>query len=125
MVEKDEIFQELDHLFSEARKSPVRMPDDLTQRILADAEMVQGGFAAPLPDPVAGRKPQAMFAQIRAVFGGWSALGGMVAASMVGVWIGVSPPEFATGVDGLLPVISGDLDLFDSYGLGSTLMEEG
>ena len=72
----------LDDLFAQARRlTPV--PDDaLIARVLADA-------ARPLPV----RHPQPLvWAQLRAMIGGWPALGGLATATVAGIWIGIAPP---------------------------------
>jgi hypothetical protein len=72
----------LDDLFAQARKvAPV--PDDaLVARVLADAAR-----------PVPRRRPQpSVLAQVRAMIGGWPALGSLAAATVAGIWIGIAPP---------------------------------
>lgn len=56
--------------------------DDLMARIMTDAftEMPAPGGARP--------SGAGLGARIRAIFGGWGSMGGLVAATLAGVWIG-------------------------------------
>lgn len=87
----------LDALFDaerQARKgSDPEVPPELLARVLADAETVQAGFAtAALPERAAPKRP-GLLAQLGAALGGWPAFAGLAAASVCGLWIGISPPE--------------------------------
>ncbi|WP_322891512.1 MULTISPECIES: hypothetical protein [unclassified Yoonia] len=84
----------LDDLFAQARNlAPV--PDDaLIARVLADAAR---------PAPVLRPQPSVL-AQMRAMIGGWPALGSLAAATVAGIWIGIAPPpvvvDYAAGLFG-------------------------
>ncbi|MGH1425579.1 MAG: hypothetical protein ACRBBU_12680 [Pseudooceanicola sp.] len=83
----------LDALFAEAAADGPDMPADLAARMLdaAHAEQDRLGPARDTVDrvPVRGGILRQFFDGI----GGWSALAGMVTATVAGVWIGVSPPD--------------------------------
>lgn len=78
----------LDELFAQARADHVTPPDDLVARVLADAASVQAGRAAAEP-PVR----QGLWARTLDTIGGWPAVGGLATAGLVGLWIGVAPPD--------------------------------
>lgn len=87
----DEIF---DALMSEARASDVSVSDGLMTRVLSDAEVLQNkpedaGFEIP---------PASIWSQFMSVIGGWPALGGVAAAGVAGLWLGLAP---TAALDGL------------------------
>ncbi|WP_298846570.1 hypothetical protein [uncultured Ruegeria sp.] len=79
----------LDNLFAQARQKRTALPDDLAVRIQTDAETIRLSRLAPAPRP----KPS-IWARLVSTVGGWQGLGGLVAASAAGVWIGFSAPTF-------------------------------
>lgn len=86
----------LDALLAKAADAPAKVPDALIARVLADAERVQ-----PAPSKPAHKKVH--FGQrLSEIFGGWQGLGGMVAATCAGVWIGLSPPDAMPDAGALL-----------------------
>ncbi|MEL6960181.1 MAG: hypothetical protein AAGL89_14640 [Pseudomonadota bacterium] len=96
---------ELDAILAQMRAEDAAPSDTLLDRIMADADDVLAGKAA---NPVAA--PQAplstgLFKGVMDAIGGWPAFGGLVAATMAGVWIGVAPPD---GVTTLASVVLGD-----------------
>lgn len=68
----------LDDLFAEARRISPPVGGDLMARVLADAAAAQA--------------PARLWTRLFEMLGGWPALGGLAAATVAGVWIGVSPP---------------------------------
>lgn len=70
----------LEALFEKARRSAPEVPQPLMSAILDDAAALQ---------PRQGSGPARWFASI----GGLPALGGLIAASCVGFWFGVAPPQ--------------------------------
>lgn len=82
MTERD-----LDDLFASARAEHVAVSDALLARIVADADAVVAARA------VSARVTPEFWATLRACVGGWPGLGGMVAATLAGVWIGFAPPD--------------------------------
>ena len=79
--------QMLDDLFATAREEPVGVSADFMSRVLADAEVVQAGFAADRPVAATGFNLRSIWATL----GGWPAAGGLVTATAVGVWLGLTP----------------------------------
>ncbi len=79
----------LDQLFAQARQDRPELPDALAVRILADAEEVHLGQTKP-----EGKPSRALWARIVDSVGGWQGMGGLVAASVAGVWIGFAAPGF-------------------------------
>ena len=71
----------LEALFQQARSAPPEVPDGLLARVIADAE--------------AARPPRGsgIWRTLWQSIGGPAGLGGLVTATLVGVWIGVAPPE--------------------------------
>ena len=83
MSDRDEA---LDGLFAQARDLAPSPSDDLIARILADAEAVAAQRRAPVqPEPGGWRTWLESF-------GGWPAMGGLAAATVAGLWIGVARP---------------------------------
>lgn len=77
----------LDALFAEMGRDRPQPSEALLSRIVADAEEVQ-----PVPMP---RMPQkrSVFGQMMDALGGWPALGGLVTATVAGVYIGFAQPD--------------------------------
>lgn len=94
--ERDREDRFLDALLDEERRvrsgADPEVSVDLMARVLADAERVQSGFAtAALPRAAPPRA--GLWAQIGAALGGWPAVAGLAAASVCGLWLGISPPQ--------------------------------
>lgn len=79
MTQPDEF--DLDAAFMRARAEPVKVSDALLAQIMADAQ-------AHLP-----RVP--VWRRAMAAIGGPAGLGGLVTATVAGLWIGVAPPAAA------------------------------
>lgn len=99
---------EMDALFSAARaegasdQTDILPSADFFATILNDAEAHQ---PEGIPVPARAAPPVAapsILAQLRDALGGWAGLGGLVAASLTGIMIGVSPPAAVTDVTALL-----------------------
>lgn len=74
---------DLDDCFAAARTNATApAPEALLTRIIGDAEA----------ELKVRQKPRANLAQVFAGFGGWMGFGGLVVATLAGVWIGVSVP---------------------------------
>ncbi|ROT95868.1 dihydroorotate dehydrogenase [Histidinibacterium lentulum] len=82
--------EELDALFSAARSggAPVPLSADFVERVVADAA-AERAASRPADAVKAGRVPGA---GLWAMLGGWAGASGLVAATAVGVWIGVAQP---------------------------------
>lgn len=86
---RDEAFLEV--LFAEERDAAeVPTPAFLAQ-VLRDAETVQTDFLQPAPALPPVRR--GLLSQVVAAMGGWPAMAGLAAASVCGLWLGISPPE--------------------------------
>lgn len=89
---------ELNGLFDAARREAPLPSGDLLARIAADAELEAKAVANSVPAeprpaaPVARQRP-GLWARLGAVFGGWPAVGGLVAAAATGVVLGFAAPD--------------------------------
>lgn len=109
--------EDLDRLFSQMREDGDKaVPDDLMARVLADARQVQN---RPARVPDASRPGP--FAALADLLGGWRGMGGLVAASCAGLWLGIAPPaaldEMSAGLVGGSTEVALGLTLSD-IGLG-------
>ena len=91
MSEDNKEFEALDVHFEAARAHAAAPSEALLARVLADAEAVRPVPTAAAPSAKGRGMAGAMRDAIRAI-GGWPAAAGLVAATLVGVWIGVSLP---------------------------------
>ncbi|MDX8348045.1 hypothetical protein SLH49_08605 [Cognatiyoonia sp. IB215446] len=73
----------LDDLFGQARNVAPEPSEALVARVLADAAAVRHAAATPKPT---------LLDRFFDMIGGWPAAGGLVAATLGGLWIGVAPP---------------------------------
>lgn len=117
---------DLDDLFAAARDARPAMPDHLTAAILRDAELEQAGSrtaAARATGRIRGR--WAVLGQLVVAIGGWPAMGGLVAASAAGMWIGLAPPDFLPDL-GALAGLGDDRQVmpYDGYEMAMMLSEE-
>ena len=104
----------LDDLFAKVSAERATPDDALLARVLADAAVVQAGFAAPRPAAPA----RGLWGRMMDTIGGWPSLGGLTAATVAGVWIGVAPPASLSdvtvsflGEELSVPLVPGDLGL--------------
>lgn len=86
-------------LFAEARETGAVPSDDLMARILADAAAVDAARHPAPETPGTG-----FWAGLVAAVGGWPGLGGLAAATVAGLWIGIAPPS---GLSGLADAVFG------------------
>ncbi|MCH2164000.1 MAG: hypothetical protein MK098_05035 [Marinovum sp.] len=115
----------LDAMFAAARATSEPLDADaiepspaLLAAILRDAEALQ-----PQPQPQRASPPRVPFwRECMDVFGGWAGVGGLVAASVTGVMIGVSPPESLSTVTALFEVVDPYVDSTSGF---ADLLEEG
>lgn len=136
MSEGDKTLSEmadLEDLFACARQARPALPSDLQATILADAHMMQRDQSMVTPgtgsatDP--STRPQRLWRQFTAAIGGWPALGGLAAASLVGLWLGLAPPVFLPDpVAGLAaassaPQLLADLDYDVSFLMSDEVFE--
>lgn len=121
MTDLNKEIADLETLFADARQGGVQMPSGLMDRIIADADQIQAGFAQ---QPDRGRAP-GLWAQIMQSLGGWPAMGGLAAACAAGVWIGLAPPSFLPDPAGYVFETGADLDLIGVDQLALAMAEEG
>lgn len=84
---------ELDETFAAMRAEDVPMSEGLMDRIMLDADMV---LASGQPSVSPAPKERSFGALLQDVIGGWPTFSGLAAATVAGLWIGVSPPEALT-----------------------------
>ncbi len=118
MSEMDQKPTELEALFAAAR-APA-LPPDLSARILADAAAEQPR----LPPCEPRRLRPHRLRQVFGLLGGWPGLGGLVAASAAGVWIGVAPPGFLPDPMLMVSQAEQSMNLLDVHDMASILSEE-
>ncbi|WP_233421959.1 hypothetical protein [Ruegeria profundi] len=80
---------DLDQLLAKARQTRPDLPDDLAVRIVTDAETVRLDRLKP-----ESSSRRSVWMRMLDGIGGWQSMGGLVAASAAGVWIGWSAPDF-------------------------------
>jgi len=125
MAELDKANQELDDLFAAARETPAALPDQLMMSILADATAAR--VEAMTAAPVAGQQSQprnGVGRQLMLAIGGLAGAGGLVAASALGLWIGLAPPSFLPDPAQLVGYSDSTSVPYDSYDLAMMLGEE-
>jgi len=108
----------LEALFDLARADAAAPSDALLSAIMSDAVAVQAERAA----PVTPEKQRSGWRKLLAALGGWPSVTGLAAATLTGIWIGVSPPE---AIDTLTASLIGS-ELSDSdvlYGFDILLAE--
>jgi hypothetical protein len=70
------------------READVMPSEALMDRIMMDADSVLAAPVAPIARPTQG-----IGAMLLDVIGGWPSFGGLAAATVAGLWIGVAPPD--------------------------------
>ncbi|MEX0347863.1 MAG: hypothetical protein AB3N15_00425 [Paracoccaceae bacterium] len=118
MTETD---KDLEAFFAAARDRRDDMPDGLAARMMDDADRIQQDHLV-VTDPVRSRP--CLWDQLQSLLGGWAGMGGLVAASAAGVWIGLAPPEFLPDPAGLVFQQQEDLELFQSFAFNDVTLEE-
>ena len=78
----------LDDLFATARNTPVKVSEDLTAKLLSEALAVQQPSKQAFDTRQRPHRVRTLFLEL---FGGWPAVAGYVTASLIGVWIGLTP----------------------------------
>ena len=113
----------LDALFAQATNDVGTQPSEaFMTRVVTDALAQQ-----PMPQFV----PPSLWEQITSMVGGWQGMGGLVAATCAGFWIGINPPEglpsqFETflGYETSISALEDGIDDTGMFGFGWD-MEEG
>ena len=101
MAMTDRENQEIEALFAEVRALRPEPPDDLMARILAEAEALAVGRESPLPATPA----RLGWRDWLGALGGWPVVGGLVASTVAGLWIGAAQPP---SLSDLVPEIWGE-----------------
>lgn len=120
MKMNDTDMKKLDQVLRDERKRPVDVPDGLSQRILADAALIQAELQS---SPV--RFSPGIGAQLLGLLGGWPTLGSLVTACAAGVWIGFAPPSFLPDPVQLVMGQGLELDLLDARALEDAVIGDG
>jgi hypothetical protein len=81
----------LEETFAQMRAGDVAPSEGLFDRIMMDADSVLAANVTPISRP-----KQGFGAMILDVIGGWPSMGGLAAATVAGLWIGVAPPDALT-----------------------------
>ncbi|MEM8630295.1 MAG: hypothetical protein AAGF74_03590 [Pseudomonadota bacterium] len=102
---KDTSEEKLEDLFAAARKAAPQPSEDLMARVLSDAEAVC--LARATQTTQAGPAARFSLSSMLDAFGGWAGAGGLAAAGLVGLWVGVAPPETLQSTLGL--ILAGDV----------------
>lgn len=95
----------IDALLRDVAATRPKVPDALMAAVLRDAARVQ-----PAPLPRAQPRP-GLWQTIMDLVGGWPALGGLAAAGVAGVWLGIAPPVALEGAAAAALGLSQSVDL--------------
>ena len=86
MTDRQKMTEDLDAILAQAASEKDDLPAGLAARVLGDADQVLSEqVLRPVRRPATGA--------FRWLPGGWQGLGGLVAATCAGFWIGISPPD--------------------------------
>jgi len=99
----------LDTTFAQMRAQDVTPSEGLMDRIMMDADSVLATGTVAQP-----RAKQSVGALILDVIGGWPSFGGLAAATVAGVWIGVAPPDALADVSAGFLGSTVEVPLFDT-----------
>ena len=86
MTKDHDDIQALDDVFRAARAAPLEPSPELLGRVLQDAEAVE------VARNQAGSPRAYRLRELFRALGGWPAMTGLAAATVAGIWIGLSPP---------------------------------
>lgn len=124
----EEGLADLEMLFASARDSAPMLSDELTAAMVADAANIQGEFVQKvvLLNPAPPR--MGMLSYLTAALGGWTSVGGLLAASCTGLWFGIAAPDTLLTSPSLGGLIlsdqSDDYSLYQSLDLVGILAED-
>jgi len=105
----------LDTYFAQVRDGRVPVSDALMDRIMMDADQVLAGAVPPaVPVPEQPFARPSFGAVVLDAIGGWPSFGGLAAATVAGVWIGVQPPDVLATISDALTGGTFDVPIFDS-----------
>lgn len=106
----------LDNVFAKIRdeiRDEENFPSEaFLDRVMLDADNVlaQAGVGAPAREPA----PAGFGAMMLDLIGGWPSFGGLAAATLAGVWIGVSPPDALADLSAGLLGSTVEVSLFET-----------
>jgi hypothetical protein len=100
---------DLDAFFAAEIEEAPAPSQALMSAVLADAMTTQAAFQAPA---LGARPALGLWAAIGVAIGGWPAVTGLAAATVAGVWIGVSPPQ---GLDTFSETVFGSSYEYSDY----------
>jgi hypothetical protein len=107
----------IDDLLADVAQAQPSVDETLMAKVLADANRMQMQHQH-RPTPTA----PSLWVQFQQAIGGWPALSGLVATGVVGIWIGVAPPD---GLTTYTSTLMGTTETVDLLGLGlDDLFEE-
>lgn len=115
---------ELEALFAVVVDQVPEPSSALTARILADADMIASAQSEAKKVRAAPARQNWFDGFLRAV-GGWPAVGGLVTATVVGVWIGYAPPAAFDGIAETYLATDTGYDLIDFMPTYEAVMDEG
>ncbi|OIQ29815.1 MAG: hypothetical protein BM562_10480 [Alphaproteobacteria bacterium MedPE-SWcel] len=135
MADHHDNFDETEALFREARNARPAVSERLVSAILADAAAQQAQWQVPaITLPITsqdGTDRRGPVAALVSALGGWVSVGGLVAASCTGLWIGIAGPEVvmtATGLgafgDASAMVSGDDYAAYETFDLATVLAED-
>ena len=118
MTDDSEKMMDLETFFEAGRKDAPEFSAALMSRIIDDIDSVADQREA--PEPVA--KGKGLLGRILDGIGGWPAVSGMATAGIVGIVVGISPPEAISEFTSAY--VNGKTDLYlvdpyDSFGFES------
>ena len=106
----------LEDLFAQARgeAQEIALPEALMARILSDADTVQSAREADFA-PVSAQRGRSGLRGIFAAIGGFPAVAGLAAATVAGLWIGITPPAaLQSGMQAVTGATASE-EIFDFY----------
>ncbi|MDG2257474.1 MAG: hypothetical protein P8L68_03160 [Paracoccaceae bacterium] len=111
MTDDSEKMMDLETFFEAGRKDAPEFSAALMSRIIDDIDSVADQREA--PEPVA--KGKGLLGRILDGIGGWPAVSGMATAGIVGIVVGISPPEAISEFTSAYVNGTTDLYLVDPY----------
>lgn len=116
--------QELDDLFAAEAADTPEPSQALMQRIINDADRVSDARLMAERPTKAAQRPGFISSLVSAI-GGWPGIAGLTTATVVGIWIGFSPPAAIDGLAGYYLADNSYFDLGDFMPPIDELLDEG
>ncbi|MEM6635359.1 MAG: dihydroorotate dehydrogenase [Pseudomonadota bacterium] len=106
----------LEAFFEASRQEQPPLSPALMARVQADAEReLERSAVRPSQEAAPARGFNNLLASLSDALGGWAGAGGLVAATLVGAWIGVAAPDTVGTYSGLIGTSEGDPSEWLSY----------